>query len=294
MTKEIVHELPTHSNFIDLTGDKYGQLLVLSYAGKKNKSHTWNCRCDCGGHSVVHSYSLRSGNTRSCGCLKSAPTPQKATRYKDMIGLRFGRLKVVSFFERKGTSYFWKCICDCGAEKNVRSDSLKRGKTTSCGCRSAEVATHHEYVGGKPATKHELFSIWEHMNRRCYAKNNGNYKNYGGRGIRVCERWRNSFKKFVEDMGPRDDRSLTLERLNNDGNYEPQNCVWASIEEQQRNKRTVRLNESVVLDIRRRYDSGETVKSIHENNNIDCSFGCIEDVAYRRTWKGVEYDDTPR
>jgi hypothetical protein len=159
-----------------------------------------------------------------------------------MVGKRFGRLTVIKI---NGRSRYgqnkWLCKCDCGNEKTIEGASLRRGVTVSCGCYQREIAklanTTHGY-SHKPE-----HNIWAAMITRCYNKNYIGAKNYSGRGITVCDSWLNSFENFLKDMGNRPTRYHSIERVNNDGNYEPVNCKWEVREVQDRNKRSNRFIE---------------------------------------------------
>lgn len=158
---------------------------------------------------------------------------------KDLTGQRFGRLTVVSKTdERKDRCVVWKCICDCGNEHFVISRSLLGGKTRSCGCLWNETKGTGRISHHMSDTK--LYKKWCGMKRRCYYTSHKSYKDYGGRGITVCDEWKNDFQAFydyVSKLPHFGEEGYSLDRINNNGNYEPENVRWTTQKEQCANRR---------------------------------------------------------
>lgn len=224
----------------DLSGMKFNELVVLSYAGDKK----WLCRCSCGQETVVSSCHLKSGHTKSCGHLI------KIQKYEDLTGQVFGRWTVLkSYGKSKGDGHLFWCRCECGIEKAVGSHSLKSGRSKSCGCLGKEnrikSCTHHGHARTKNGVRiSKLYSVWDGMKQRCSNSNHSAYQWYGAKGVKVCEEWNNSFETFYEwavSNGYKE--GLSIDRINPFDNYEPSNCRWATNEEQASNKRNSERNK---------------------------------------------------
>lgn len=154
----------------------------------------------------------------------------------DLTGKRFGRYVVVSrsLVSNWGETR-WECVCDCGNTSCVNGTDLKRGTSSSCGCYGREMVSKAKRVHGQSHSPEH--STWAGMHKRCSNPKTNGFKNYGGKGIKVCERWQD-FQKFLADMGPKPSREHTLDRVDRDGDYTPENCRWASHQVQQNNRST--------------------------------------------------------
>lgn len=147
----------------------------------------------------------------------------------EMIGKKFSNLTVVSEGDRgKKGDILWNCKCECGRVKQINGHSLRKGLSKSCGCLKMKA---------NGLSTHPIYRVWVRMKERCLSPNNKKYKDYGGRGIKICQRWM-SFKNFYEDMFQSYRRGLSLDRMDNDGDYNRVNCRWSTPQEQNKNKRS--------------------------------------------------------
>jgi hypothetical protein len=161
-------------------------------------------------------------------------------RIVDLSGQRFGRLVAIRPDGRLGGGLLWLCLCDCGKTKTTRSSTLRLGGCRSCGCLLTETSRKNIRFAIEATIVHGFagtptYGVWRGMIERCTKKSHKSFKDYGGRGIKVCKRWL-SFPNFLADMGPKPPK-LTLDRIKNDGDYKPSNCKWSTAREQNNNRR---------------------------------------------------------
>lgn len=213
----------------DLSGQCFGKLTVIERAKNKGKATMWHCRCECGNETIVSAGHLKEGATKSCGC-------SSVDRRRDLSGIKFGKLTAVNPVKMGKRGMEWLCRCDCGNNHTVAISELVSGNTTSCGCSRRK----YKYIEHK-----RIYHVWRTMIARCYNPNTKAYKNYGGRGIAVCNEWLGekgyenfyiwAMKNGYDENAERG--KCTIDRINNNGNYEPSNCRWVDMKVQNNNKR---------------------------------------------------------
>lgn len=217
----------------DIQGKRFGRLVVVRQVESDIHNRSmWECQCDCGKTTITTAQSLLSGDTRSCGCLKS----------RNLTGERFGRLRVLGDSgDRKNRHILWDCLCDCGNHVKLDTFSLRSGHTSSCGCLMRDTVSMQFTKHGESASR--LYVVWCGMISRCTNPHHSSFHNYGGRGISVCDEWRDNYESFASwaiENGYDPDAphgKCTLDRIDNDGDYEPSNCRWVDMKTQSNNTR---------------------------------------------------------
>lgn len=212
----------------DLTGQRFGKLVAKEYIRQEGKRSKWRCVCDCGNETFVLANSLLKGRTKSCGCYN---IQYHNEHYKDLKGKKFGLWTALYKTSDKNGCSAWYCKCECGTERIVTTSRLTSGNSKSCGCAIKRHSTHN-------MSHTRIYRIYRSMLDRCNNPKSQSYRLYGGRGIKVCDEWMDvsGFEHFYEwSLKNGYDDSLTIDRENNNGNYEPLNCRWVSYLVQENN-----------------------------------------------------------
>lgn len=263
--------------FVDLTGQRFGRLTAASHI-KENGRIKWVCICDCGGKTVTTSTKLKSGHTQSCGCIQRERTSDVCK--KDLCGMRFGKLMVISRVSRMGEKAKYKCKCDCGNTAVLYACNLVSGSTTSCGCFRSEKTRQLKLSHGQHGSR--LYKCWQNMITRCENPNSNGYKNYGGRGISVCPEWKDFDVFYAWAMSSGYSDGLTIERIDVNGGYAPENCTWADSFTQSRNRtdnRVIAYNGKTMIVTDWANETGINEATIRHRLNKGWS---VEDALTRR------------
>lgn len=258
----------------DITGKKFNRLTAIKRVDSENGIR-YLFRCDCGKEKVIFKKAVVSGKTKSCGCLSNEKVHERC--FKDLSGQKFGRLTALEVDRNDKGKIYWLCKCDCGNSCTVLTNRLTSGHTKSCGCIEKEKIGNLNKTHGKYRTR--IYRIYQQMVSRCYKEYSTKYNDYGGRGITICPEWlgEHGFENFFEwSMKNGYAENLTIDRINNDGNYEPSNCRWATVKQQANNRRTSRY-----IDV-----DGEkmTVAMFSDMNGINSRL-----FVTRRLDKGYDY-----
>lgn len=229
---------------LDLTSKQFGNLTVLSLSSERSSdgSRIWICKCACGNIGKYPANKLNFGKCVQCYDCGRKNKINAGHIQIDIKGHRSGRLVAMERTEDKHSdgSSLWLCFCDCGSKIKLTSCQFKSKERVSCGCYRSEMAAQRQTTHGMSGSI--TYSSWISMRERVTNENSLHFDRYGGRGITICDRWLNSFEAFYSDMGSRPSLEYSIDRINNDGNYEPGNCKWSTDIEQARNRsNTIKL-----------------------------------------------------
>lgn len=252
-----------------IIGKRFGKLTVIDFDNEKKDRRTYLiCQCDCGNTKSIRRCSLVYGTTKSCGCAKHEEI------VSELVGKRFGRLVVMEYaYTNLNGDTYWLCECDCGESVNVSRYSLTTGRTRSCGClkremTSARASTHH-------MSNTRIYRIWRAIHDRCRNPNDANYYKYGARGIDVCNEWDDFITFYEWSMVNGYSDNLSIDRINNDDWYYPENCRWVDETIQANNRRTNRYitycgNRHTLAEWSRILDIKYVTLKWHiDNNNVN-------------------------
>lgn len=200
----------------------------------------------------------------------------------DFTGQTKGFLKVLRRIGTQGTAPLWEVHCECGTKAKMTSSQLL-GATVSCGCYRLSGDHKRRHGHAAKAAKSRVYRCWDSMKQRCYNPNNIRFDQYGGRGIQVCDRWLNSFENFYADMGEQPSRKHSIDRIDNDGNYTPSNCRWATDQQQKATHGITKLDESDIRRIRAQPD--KKLRELAKEFNV--TEANISQIRSGKTWKHV-------
>lgn len=192
------------------------------------------------------------------------------------VGKTFNKWTILEYLEKRGKEYFYLCECECGTRREVQARNIIKGGSKSCGC-----IQNHGY------SQTPEYKAWHAMKQRCYNPNNLGFNDYGGRGVRVCERWLNDPVAFIQDMGPKPSPEHSLDKDVKGGVgcllYSPETCSWQTKEQQTRHKRDTIFTQELADEVRRRYNDGATNTELAEE--YGCQWGTIQNILTNLNWK---------
>jgi hypothetical protein len=213
-----------------MIGLKFNKLTVLDDLGRIGHDRLYKCLCECGNEANVRMSKIKSGHTKSCGCL--------CGKVEIKLGDKYGMLTILRQLENKKNVHdrIVEVRCDCGNIIEVFFGNLIKETRKSCGCLTPLIISKAKKTHGE--SNGSEYNIWAGMKQRCYDKNISCYKNYGGRGITVCDEWINSYETFLKDMGRKPTNKHSIDRKDVNANYSKDNCKWSTTKEQANNTRT--------------------------------------------------------
>jgi hypothetical protein len=268
-----------------MLGHTFGKLTILKYVGKSEKGENlWYCRCSCG-ETVISRTSNVDKPKSACRKCKIQAGPKAEYMKTYLLGQKFGKLDVVSYEGRNKRGFgLWKCQCDCGNIIVTLAYSLATGSSQSCGCTRIDAFVARNTTHG--LSKHPLYQVWWQIKERCYNPNCPSYQHYGGdpeRVISMCDEWRYDFTAFYNwAMSKGYCKGLTVERKNNNGNYEPSNCDLVPMQVQGQNTRRTKMSADKIESVR---NDLRTHRVIALEYGVDES--TISRIKARATWSNI-------
>lgn len=262
-------------DYSHLIGEKFGRLLitgVCSIGVNRRKIHGFICKCDCGNSHTVRVYGVLAGTTKSCGCLYRL----------QLVGKKFGKLKVVERVIQGVNQNLFRCICECGKERIAIASELNRGSIVSCGCYSRAETKKVKYMHPK------LYDVWKGMKARCSNVNNSSYKNYGAKGVKVCEEWVHDFKAFFNwcinngyESGLELDKDIISNRKGLKPNlYSPDRCMFVTSEINAQNRSVNKITMDIANEIRL-----SNLKRVELSKKYQLNPCTIDRIKQNKIWK---------